>query len=557
MTGPGSGGVLDLDDPSCQDTRIAGGKAALLARARARGFPVLPGLVVPAQASRHHLDVGAAALKAGGSGRARMEVTGTPLDPQLSAALATEGGRLGDGLAVRSSAAGETDGTWSGAFSSYLDIRPAEVERAVVGCWASTFTVAAIDRHLAAELVPGSMGMAVLIQPQIDPDFAGTARIEAGVVIVTAVAGSPAPLVSGWEPGEVARVDPQDEATGNAVDLVGETVLRELAALIREATNLGCWSCEWAVVDDDLYLLQLLAGSVLPETTPVPLLPGLDTPAARQVARLARRFPGPLGEELVLPWALGGNEPPAQAPPLQMDARLAFDQASLLAARLTEQVWPVGSDQALATARSTLRGLRGPHPAGFLDQLASLRSPDSGLVTDLLSRLATVEEALLESGVVRWPEAFWHLERDRVGHALATGEASLPGRIGFDRWDPFNIGVVTAQGRRALGTGSSGGIGFGRARWISGPGERGSSRPRQVVAARHPTPELAPLLWDAAGVITSGGGPAAHLFESARSLGIPAVAGVNLEEVVGSETAIDDMAVTVNGSNGTIHFTDW
>ncbi|HJS71811.1 MAG TPA: PEP/pyruvate-binding domain-containing protein [Acidimicrobiia bacterium] len=556
MSGPDPVGVVDLDDPACQDVRISGGKAALLARARARGFPVLDGLVVPAQASRRHLDLGAAALDAGGSGKARMAVTAAPLGTRLRTALAAESGRLGDLLAVRSSAVGEADGTWSGAFSSFLDIRPGEVERAVVGCWASTFTVAAIDRHLAAELAPGSMGMAVLIQPQVHPDFAGTARIEHDLVTIAAVAGSPAPLVSGWEPGEVARVTPDDVVAGAAAELMGDTVLRSVAAMIRDAASLGCWSCEWAVVDGDLRLLQLLSGGGRQARTPAHVPRGLDTAAARQVARMTRRFPGPLGEELVLPWALGAAAPPGPTPPLPIDPRRALDEALRMAARLTAQVWQLSSDRAGEAARSTLRGLRGPEPKRFLDQLASLSRPDPTLATDLIARLATVRDASIESGVVRWPETFWHLDKEQVERALA-GSDSHPGRIGFDRWDPFNIGVLTAEGRHARGLGSSGGVGFGRARWISSPSDKTYLRPREVVVSRHPTPDLAPLLWDAAGVITTGGGPGAHLFESARSLGIPAVAGCNLEEVVGSESGIDGMAVAVDGTTGTIHFTDW
>jgi phosphoenolpyruvate-protein kinase (PTS system EI component) len=36
------------------------------------------------------------------------------------------------------------------------------------------------------------------------------------------------------------------------------------------------------------------------------------------------------------------------------------------------------------------------------------------------------------------------------------------------------------------------------------------------------------LLWDAAGIVTATGSPSAHLYESARALGIPAVSGVNV-----------------------------
>jgi phosphoenolpyruvate-protein kinase (PTS system EI component) len=78
-----------------------------------------------------------------------------------------------------------------------------------------------------------------------------------------------------------------------------------------------------------------------------------------------------------------------------------------------------------------------------------------------------------------------------------------------------------------------------------------------VIAARHPTPDLAPLLWDAAAVVTTGGNPGAHLFESARSLGLPAVCGANLVETIGSETDLTGKAVAVDGTTGAVSIDEW
>jgi phosphoenolpyruvate-protein kinase (PTS system EI component) len=71
----------------------------------------------------------------------------------------------------------------------------------------------------------------------------------------------------------------------------------------------------------------------------------------------------------------------------------------------------------------------------------------------------------------------------------------------------------------------------------------------------HPIPNLAALLWDASAVVTAGGGPAAHLFESARALGIPAVCGVNLDVLLaGPATA---RSIAVDGTSGRVAVMPW
>jgi phosphoenolpyruvate-protein kinase (PTS system EI component) len=44
-----------------------------------------------------------------------------------------------------------------------------------------------------------------------------------------------------------------------------------------------------------------------------------------------------------------------------------------------------------------------------------------------------------------------------------------------------------------------------------------------VLIATRPVPQIAPLLWGCAGLVTNEGSEGAHLFEVARSLGVPAV----------------------------------
>jgi phosphohistidine swiveling domain-containing protein len=69
--------------------------------------------------------------------------------------------------------------------------------------------------------------------------------------------------------------------------------------------------------------------------------------------------------------------------------------------------------------------------------------------------------------------------------------------------------------------------------------------PREVLAIAEPVPQVAALLWNAAGVVTSGGSVGAHLFEVARSLGVPAVVGADLAADDGCLAAVDGDAGVV------------
>jgi hypothetical protein len=67
---------LDLTDARAADTDVAGAKAAYLARARAAGLPVLPGVVVPVTESAGVVQAACQALADGGPSRARLAAHG-------------------------------------------------------------------------------------------------------------------------------------------------------------------------------------------------------------------------------------------------------------------------------------------------------------------------------------------------------------------------------------------------------------------------------------------------------------------------------------------------
>jgi hypothetical protein len=155
----------------------------------------------------------------------------------------------------------------------------------------------------------------------------------------------------------------------------------------------------------------------------------------------------------------------------------------------------------------------------------------------------------VEAGAAPDPESAWFMTLDEVESALlGAGQGKAPLRVGTGVWEPFLFAVTRAAGARFQGEPASDGIGAGLT-WSPGQGDGTSGfRPRMVVTAPFPNPPIAPLLWDATGLVTTAGGVAAHLFDSARSLGIPAVSGVELPSRPG--------LAAVDGHNGVVSWLD-
>jgi hypothetical protein len=128
-----------------------------------------------------------------------------------------------------------------------------------------------------------------------------------------------------------------------------------------------------------------------------------------------------------------------------------------------------------------------------------------------------------------------------AGNRVTKDSAGI--RQGVGRWEPYVASVVLGNGNRFQGTPASAGVGAGL---LARPDDSHSVRvqPRSVIAAGQPIPNLAPLLWDAAAIVTEMGSPAAHLFESARALRVPAVCGVTIPP--------GDWIVAVDGQDGIV-----
>lgn len=555
--------IFDLDDERCLDPGRAGAKAAWLARGRRVGLPVLPGVVVTADESKPFLQAGAEALTHRGSGGARLVVSQAVLPETLRDEIAENCSHLTAPMVVRSSSILEGSGEWSGAFTSYLDIGHSELPKAVTGCWASMFGLATLERFDAANIDPTAAPMAVLIQSALQPDFGGTARIDGETATVIGVEGSPAPLVQGWDPGAHGKVGPDGSVRGAAaIALMSEEVIASVAATLRKARETtGANTCEWASTGGEISLLQLMRTAEIREgdESGIPELTG-ELPV--QIARLVRRSPGPLGESLILPWAiadpslsLGDAEAAADIDPVE-----ALRSADEHAAALTAQVWGLPKAAARTRARDTLRGLRSSDPTAAIATLQGLRPLDDERARYVQSLVARVRTALVAAGAAADAHSAWHVEPQQVAHLLRNAEREAKSqRIGFDRWEPFDAAVIVSNGRAAQGTSAGPGIGAGRMCFITNEGSMAAFRPRDVVVAAHPLPRLAPLLWDAAAVITTGGSPAAHLFESARALAIPAVCGVHLDDAISGnpEQLTGERSLAVDGHTGTVYATVW
>ena len=567
--------VVRLDEPEALDVPAVGAKAAGLARARRAGLPALDGFVVTLAASAEPLGLAAGELDRRGSGAARMVLLRSELDEALTAEIAAAAADLAEPLIARSSSALEGEGTWAGAFASLPELRRDEVPKALRSVWSAMFTLEALERFEAVGIEPGSAGMGVLVQTELAPDCGGAATVdEIGAVSISAVKGSPRDLLAGWVPGVRATVGPDGSISGSeALELIGAATLREVAALTRQAdAELDCNLVEWAVTGGAAVLLQVQRTVTAAPSDSMVLPAALGHPEAQRLARLVMRYPGALGEELVLGWAAGGGPegPPvavggssgeiAPAPATGVPSSRSIpvggsagqplvdgeglggllNRARVLADDLTAAAWERPAEEAVALARSVLRRLRGDRPNESIEALGGLAAPDPVGAAEVLAIIERLGDALGD------PHGVWYHPVDELVEILA-GRAELErGRVGRDRWEPFLAGVAALGGEARSGVGGSGGVGAGRLVWVSSPTSVDHVRPRDVIVVQYPLPNFSPLLWDAAGLVALGGAPSAHLMEVARSLTVPAVVSCPLEDLRG-------VGAPEAGTGGSVH----
>ena len=549
-----------LDQADARDPALVGAKAARLARARSSGLPVLDGFVVSSPASASAISRGEKQFRTRNSGAARTAVFHQEPSRLLSE-LAEAAARLGDAVVVRSSSRVEADGIWAGAFSSYLDVRPQEVATGVIGCWASVFNPGALQRAEALGISPSKIGMAVLVQTQVQTVWGGVATVADGRQIkIAGMAGHHAPLVAGWKSGHLATVD-HDHSIHQTLDSpLPPKLIRQVAHLARWVRrDTGDTHIEWAMGENgEVYLLQAQPTpdrrvTHLRSQPPRPLRQA--APELVKVVLTMLRYPDRLGERLVWPWAIGLSQLPAVRP-----GRTTGDPATLMAELenhanlLVSQRWPaLQLPRVLELAWAQLR--KGDQSA-MLELLSQAEAVDPHLAETHLQKLGELADALTQAGVIPNGGWMWYQDPDQVGEPKVRG-GKLSRRIGIGKWDPLIFNIIVSQGTSLLGHPAAGGWGAGRLQFITSATNARALAPRTVIAADLPIGNLAPLLWNAAGLITRGGSPGAHLFEVAQWLGVPAICGVELQHGSGGSdrhTGEEDLMVAVDGDRGEVTY---
>lgn len=561
--------LVALSSEGSVDPSRVGGKAARLAAALGARLPVLPGLVLPVGADDGILEAAAAQVAASGVHAARLALMGSPTPDLSDLGEALRG--LGEDLVVRSSSPLEESPEYSGVFTSYVGVTPAEAATAVRGVWASALTEAGRDTEHETPR------MAVLVQPRVEPLVSGTARVtDRAEVTILAVRGSPAALLSGWVRGDAALVDSAGRATGPGVALAGTAVVAEVATLARNVrARLGDDLIEWAASDAGVVLLQAKRAARRP-TVPAAVreeeraTPTVAGEGAAGVARLVHAFAGDLGEELMLPVLLAGVGPASTAPPLPgvsgkrppvtaAAAGSAWVAAQALARALRARAWR-GVEPAGRGAAEALATLRSGDIESALECLAGTVPSSAEGLSGLLVALGSVVAWLRQEGAVWSADDVWAMSAAEVGQTLASAAPGTGGRRRRDarrrallRWEPVIHTAVAGTGAGVLGEAVSGGSGAGVAVVVRGLPTDIVPLPRMVVVAPHPIPQLAPLLWGACGLVTAGGSAAAHLVEVARSRGVPAVIGCDEARLFGLlDGAAPHPLVAVDGDTGRV-----
>ncbi len=307
-----SSDILDLRDLDRTQVAIAGGKGANLGElTRIEGVRVPPGFCVTTRAFRRvfaaaptldgqiahlsHLTLDDTKELGARSEQIRRTIEATAMPGDLVAAITRALAGLGEQVAcaVRSSATAEDQPTasFAGQQDTYLNaVGPASILEHISRCWASLFTERAVTYRLRNGLDHRAAHMAVVVQAMVLPRAAGilftadpvtgnrrVARVEASIGLGEAlVSGLVNPDVYSVRDGEIAtraigtkRLAIQPSPAGGTRHEVVDPERGVLAALAddqvvalevlgrRIEAHFGHpQDIEWALVDDDVWVLQ-------------------------------------------------------------------------------------------------------------------------------------------------------------------------------------------------------------------------------------------------------------------------------------------------------------
>ena len=539
-------------DRAARDPSLVGVKAARLAAAAGAGLPVLAGRVLPSEASSDAIRRGMEVLEAGSGPAAYLAVMKSSVPADLGEELVPGPAPDGQLLVVRSSTLLDNDGRWSGAFTSYVGVEARDLATAVRGCWASAFSADALARCRETGIEVGRHRIGVLVQHFLVFEVGGTARVrEDGTVVVTAAPGGPAGVVSGHGGLEViVGVDGRVVEGLDDAAVIGAGTVEAAAALARRAAEaVAAGVIEWGAIGDEVSLLQIGPASPAKSTSPQPsreaTIPVHMPVDAERLARLVTDFAGPLGDDLVLPWALGADAMPYAEPIRVNDPADALREARTSAGELAAAVWgatpSVAGERAAAVSRLLLAG----RVSDGCREIRDLFPPDTAAARRVVGLVRGLGAFLAAAGVLPSAALVWRLTVSELEHAIEGGRPTL--RRGPGRWEPFVADVVRSRGVHATGTPVSPGVAAGHLHPLRELRAIGRPAPRDVLVTPLPLPHLAPLLWHSAALVSTGGSSGAHLFEVARSLGVPAVIGVDPDTSGGNGSL-----VAVDGDAGVV-----
>jgi pyruvate,water dikinase len=265
--------ILSLADIPQGDSEHAGAKAATLGELVCAGFPVPDGFVLTTDAFDHFL-----AANALGPDISPEDVIGSPLPADVADALRASAHELGDlPLAVRSSGIAEDlpGASFAGQYETVLGVRGADdLVAAVRRVFASAFGPR-VAAYQAAQGQHERCRMAVLVQRQIEATAAGVAFTanpvagERAEVVIHAVLGAGERLVSGRAMADEWIVRDQKAicraAREGAIDADQALVVAALARRVEAHFGGIPQDIEWALVGDELFLLQARPITALPE----------------------------------------------------------------------------------------------------------------------------------------------------------------------------------------------------------------------------------------------------------------------------------------------------
>ena len=265
--------ILSLADIPPYAAESAGAKAAKLGELARAGFSVPDGFVLTTDAFERFL-----AANALGPDISPEAVAAATLPTDVADALLAAAEVLGDvPLAVRSSGTSEDlpNASFAGQYETVLDVHGREaLITAVQRIFASAFSRRVIA-YRATQAPQAIVRMAILVQRQVMADAAGVAFTANPVtgdrseVIISTVKGSGERLVSGqatpdeWivcDPEAVCRTAPERAITADQA-LAVAALARRIEAHFGGTPQ----DIEWALVGDELFLLQARPITALPE----------------------------------------------------------------------------------------------------------------------------------------------------------------------------------------------------------------------------------------------------------------------------------------------------